>query len=114
MKLSIRSLVLVSVLLAAACGGTKIEIANNTGRDFLLLSVEINGEVLDWSSVDNEESVSGSISISGTPMPPVAVLEWDDGFGIHSEEICLLDSASSAKSILIHLGADATSLSYTF
>ena len=114
MRHSIRSLVVVSVLLAVACGGTSVEITNDMGRDFLLMKIDINGEILEWSSIGSEDTVSGSITISETPEPPVATLEWDDGFGIHTEEICLLDSAATASKIWIHLAPDATSLSYEF
>lgn len=114
MKPTIRSLLALSVLLTASCGGTRIEVANDTGRDFVILGVEIGGEKLEWTGVENEGTVSGSLRIPDAPIPPVAIIEWDDGIGIHTESVCLLDSASAASKIWIHLAPDATSLSYRF
>jgi hypothetical protein len=114
LNLSVRSILVISVILVAACGGTKIEVANDTGYDFLLLEIEINGEELDWTSVDNEETVSGSLTIPETPRPPVARITWDSGINTFEEEICLLDSAATADRILIHLSLEATALSYSF
>jgi hypothetical protein len=114
LKPIIRSLAVLSVLLTASCGGTRFEVANDTGRDFVILSIDIGGEKLQWSEVENEDTVSGSLRIPDAPVPPVATIEWDDGTGIHDETVCLLDSAASANKIWIHLAPDATSLSYRF
>ena len=103
------------VLLTTGCGGgTRVEIANDTGSDFLVLEIEINGEELDWTSVENEDTVSGSLTIPAQPVPPVARIFWDDGFNTFEEEIFLLDSAAVAEKIWIHLSPEATSLSYSF
>ncbi len=122
MRLSIRSILVVSVILVAACGGTKIEVTNGTGSDFMLLEVAINGAELGWSSVDIEQTVSGYLTIPETPIPPIAIISWDNGFGSFEEEICLVDSAAMADKIWIHLSWEVTmegtlqtiSLNYSF
>ena len=110
------TLALVSVcLLLTACGsGTRLEIANDTGLDFLVLSITIDGEELSWTDIPHEDTVSGSLAIQSTGTAPVAKICWDNGIDSYEGEVILVDSASAASKIQILISTDATFLNYSF
>ena len=105
----------IGCLLLTACGsGTRLEIANDTGFDFLVLSLDINGEELSWTDISHDNTVSGSLTIRYTGSAPVASIHWDNGFETYEGEIVLIDSAFKASKIQILISTDATSLTYSF
>lgn len=102
-------------LLLSACGsGTRVEIANDTGFDFLVLSLAINGEELNWTDISHDDTVSGSLTIRYEGSAPVASIHWNNGIENFEGEIVLIDSAFKASKILIIISSDATSLTYSF
>jgi hypothetical protein len=102
-------------LLLIACGsGTRVEIANDIGFDFLVLSLTISGEELNWTDISRDDTVSGSLTIQDTGTAPVAKICWDNGFETYEGEIVLIDSAFNASKIQILISTDATSLTYSF
>jgi len=102
------------LLLTACGGGTSVEISNDTGYDFLVLSLAINGEELSWTDVSCDDTVSGSLTIRYAGSAPVANIHWDNGLDTYEGEIVLIDSAFKASKIWILISADATSLTYSF
>jgi len=113
-KLTTTALITGCLLLTACGSGTSVEIANDTGYDFLVLSLAINGEELNWTDISNDDTVSGSLTIRYTGTAPVADIHWDNGLESYEGEIVLIDSAFKASKILIIISADATSLTYSF
>ena len=114
MRMLTTTITIVLILLAGCGEGTKIEIANDTGSDFLVLELSIQGEKLTWTNVDNEDTASGTVIIPVTDEAPLASICWDNGIDDFETEIALVDSASQAGKIWICLSESEISLSYSF
>lgn len=105
-------LILAPILLAAACGGTKIELNNGTGLDLETVIVTIGDNSETFHNIAADETFSTGLPLEDTSQP--VKIEWETAGQNWEMEYMFVENADEAGRISILFAPDMVNINYSF
>lgn len=107
----IRRLLAVSLLavLLAGCGGSNIEITNDSGSPISGVRISAAGTVSEWDLINHAQTVSAALS---APLAGVIAVTYTSGTMTYSDTIAVPEGCENPSSVSIWIAGDATSIKY--
>lgn len=100
---------LAAALALAGCGGSRLEVANDSGVPITGISVELSGSTYEWDSIEASSSVSRDLQ---GPVSGMLVISYTSGLNTVSDTLGVPPECESASTVSIWIYGDATSVKY--
>lgn len=104
-------LLAVSLLAAflAGCGGSSIEITNDSGSPISGVRIGAAGTVSEWDLINHAQTVSAALS---APLTGVITVTYTSGTMTYSDTVSVPEGCENPSSVSIWISGDATSIKY--